>query len=160
MMTRSAGRPTTTSRGGDGVDELCNHAYGLRLAMLHILIGLMNWLGMVAATKPKTIQKAVQIADTLTDEALSNGSIKKNPEKRGNGGEPSKDSNVRDDNKSTRTGNVFATTANPVRGKPRFPGRLSPTRREIDGYVIGLTLGCLNNKVIMGFLKLWEINAI
>ncbi|GKB24625.1 hypothetical protein Tco_0864026 [Tanacetum coccineum] len=32
-----------------------------------------------------------------------------------NGGEPSKDSNVRDDNKSTRTGNVFATTANPVR---------------------------------------------
>ncbi|GJV80323.1 putative reverse transcriptase domain-containing protein [Tanacetum coccineum] len=71
--------------------------------------------GMVAATKPKTIQKAVQIADTLTDEALSNGSIKKNPEKRGNRGEPSKDRNVRDDNKSTRTGNVFATTANPVR---------------------------------------------
>ncbi|GKE27108.1 putative reverse transcriptase domain-containing protein, partial [Tanacetum coccineum] len=32
------------------------------------------------------------------------------------GGEPSKDRNVRDDNKSTRTGNAFATTANPVRG--------------------------------------------
>ncbi|GKA46126.1 hypothetical protein Tco_0738922 [Tanacetum coccineum] len=45
--------------------------------------------GMVAATEPKTIQKAVQIADTLTDEALRNGLIKKNPEKRGNGGEPS-----------------------------------------------------------------------
>ncbi|GJY38080.1 putative reverse transcriptase domain-containing protein [Tanacetum coccineum] len=40
----------------------------------------------------------------------------KNPEKRGNGGEPSKDRNVRDDNKRTRTGNAFATTANPVRG--------------------------------------------
>ncbi|GJT06060.1 reverse transcriptase domain-containing protein [Tanacetum coccineum] len=72
--------------------------------------------GMVAATEPKTIQKAVQIAGTLTDEALRNGSIKKNPEKRGNGGEPSKDRNVRDDNKRTRTGNAFATTANPVRG--------------------------------------------
>ncbi|GKA43823.1 hypothetical protein Tco_0736547 [Tanacetum coccineum] len=70
--------------------------------------------GMVAAMEPKTIQKAVQITDTLTDEALRNGSIKKNPEKRGNRGELSKDRNVRDDNKRTRTGNVFATTANPV----------------------------------------------
>ncbi|GJR14214.1 hypothetical protein Tco_0796866 [Tanacetum coccineum] len=35
--------------------------------------------GMVAATEPKTIQKAVQIADTLTDEALRNGLIKKKP---------------------------------------------------------------------------------
>nr|GEY42686.1 hypothetical protein [Tanacetum cinerariifolium] len=38
---------------------------------------------MVAATKLKTIQKAVQIAGTLTGEALRNGSIKKNPEKKG-----------------------------------------------------------------------------
>ncbi|GJX53713.1 putative reverse transcriptase domain-containing protein [Tanacetum coccineum] len=44
--------------------------------------------GMVAATEPKTIQKAVQIAGTLTDEALRNG---------------------------TRTGNAFAITTNPVR---------------------------------------------
>ncbi|GJV10696.1 putative reverse transcriptase domain-containing protein [Tanacetum coccineum] len=44
-----------------------------------------------------------------------NGSIKKNPEKRGNKGEPSKDRNRRDDNKRTRTGNAFATTTNPVR---------------------------------------------
>ncbi|GKC43690.1 reverse transcriptase domain-containing protein, partial [Tanacetum coccineum] len=70
--------------------------------------------GMVVATEPKTIQKAVQIAGTLTDEALRNGSIKKNPEKRGNGGEPSKDRNVRDNNKRTRTGNAFATTTNPI----------------------------------------------
>ncbi|GJV72501.1 reverse transcriptase domain-containing protein [Tanacetum coccineum] len=72
--------------------------------------------GLVAATEPKTIQKAVQIAGTLTDEAFRNGSIKKNYEKRGNRGEPSKDINVRDDNKRTRTRNAFATTANPVRG--------------------------------------------
>nr|GEX68264.1 putative reverse transcriptase domain-containing protein [Tanacetum cinerariifolium] len=39
----------------------------------------------------------------------------KNPERRGNRGEPSKDRNVRDDNKRTRTGNAFATTTNPVR---------------------------------------------
>ncbi|GKD15112.1 putative reverse transcriptase domain-containing protein, partial [Tanacetum coccineum] len=40
---------------------------------------------------------------------------KKNPEKRGSKGEPSKDSNERDDNKRTRTGNAFAITTNPVR---------------------------------------------
>ncbi|GJS30443.1 putative reverse transcriptase domain-containing protein [Tanacetum coccineum] len=56
------------------------------------------------------------LAGTLTDEALRNGSIKKNPEKRVNVGEPSKDRNGREDNKRTRTGNAFATTANPARG--------------------------------------------
>ncbi|GJZ92176.1 putative reverse transcriptase domain-containing protein [Tanacetum coccineum] len=79
-------------------------------------IGFMSWLGMVAAMEPKTIQKVVQLAGTLTDEALRNGSIKKNPEKRENIGEPSKDRNGREDNKRTRTGNAFAMTANPVRG--------------------------------------------
>nr|GFA55139.1 putative reverse transcriptase domain-containing protein [Tanacetum cinerariifolium] len=43
----------------------------------------------------------------------TNGSIKK-IEKRGNIEEPSKDKNGRDDNKRTRTGNSFATTANPI----------------------------------------------
>ncbi|GJZ58973.1 putative reverse transcriptase domain-containing protein [Tanacetum coccineum] len=42
--------------------------------------------GREAAVDPTTIQKAVQIAGTLTTEALRNGSIKKNLEKRGNGG--------------------------------------------------------------------------
>ncbi|GKC40328.1 hypothetical protein Tco_1052712 [Tanacetum coccineum] len=68
---------------------------------------------MVAATEPKTIQKAVQISSALTDEAVRNGSIKK-VEKRGNVGEPSKDKNGRDGNKSTWTGNVFATTVNHI----------------------------------------------
>ncbi|GJR03536.1 putative reverse transcriptase domain-containing protein [Tanacetum coccineum] len=70
--------------------------------------------GMVAATEPKTIQKAVHISGAQTDEAVRNGSIKK-VEKRGNVGENSKDKNGKDDNKRTRTGNVFATTVNPVR---------------------------------------------
>ncbi|GJY38589.1 putative reverse transcriptase domain-containing protein [Tanacetum coccineum] len=53
------------------------------------------------------------IFGALTDEAVRNGSIK-NVKKRGNVGEPSKDKNGRDDNKRTRTGNAFTTTANPV----------------------------------------------
>nr|GEU29837.1 hypothetical protein [Tanacetum cinerariifolium] len=69
--------------------------------------------GMVAATEPKTMQKAVQIFGALTDEAVRNESIKK-VEKRGNVREPKKDKNGRDDNKRTRTENAFATTANPV----------------------------------------------
>ncbi|GJX00500.1 putative reverse transcriptase domain-containing protein [Tanacetum coccineum] len=67
----------------------------------------------VAAIELKTIQKAMQISGALTDEAVRNGSIKK-VEKRGNMGEPSKDRSRRDDNKSTRTANAFATTINPV----------------------------------------------
>ncbi|GJX86506.1 putative reverse transcriptase domain-containing protein [Tanacetum coccineum] len=53
------------------------------------------------------------ISGVLTDKAVRNGSIKK-VEKRGNVREPRKDKNGRDDNKRTRTGNAFATTANPV----------------------------------------------
>ncbi|GJS53782.1 putative reverse transcriptase domain-containing protein [Tanacetum coccineum] len=69
--------------------------------------------GMVAATEPKTIQKAMHISGALTDEAVRNGSIKK-IEKRGNVGEPSKDKNGRDDNKRARSGNAFANIVNPV----------------------------------------------
>nr|GEX34002.1 hypothetical protein [Tanacetum cinerariifolium] len=68
---------------------------------------------MVAATEPKTIQKVVQIFSALTDKAVRNGSIKK-VEKRGNTEEPSKDKNVRDDNKRSRTGNAFVSIANSV----------------------------------------------
>ncbi|GJS03293.1 putative reverse transcriptase domain-containing protein [Tanacetum coccineum] len=56
-----------------------------------------------------------QNGDAMNDNIPRNGLIKKNPEKRGNGGEPSKDRNGKDDNKWTRNGNAFATTANPVR---------------------------------------------
>nr|GEX45420.1 putative reverse transcriptase domain-containing protein [Tanacetum cinerariifolium] len=76
---------------------------------------LKEYDGVVEATEPTTIQKVVHIGATLTDEAIRNGSIKKNHENRGNGGEPSKDRNGMADNKRTRTGNAFATTTNPVR---------------------------------------------
>nr|GEX17127.1 hypothetical protein [Tanacetum cinerariifolium] len=77
--------------------------------------------GMVAATEPKTIQKAVQISGALTDEAIRNGSIKK-VEKIGNVGEPIKDKNGRDDNKRTRTKNLFVSTANRVGREIRVLG--------------------------------------
>ncbi|GJU38110.1 reverse transcriptase domain-containing protein [Tanacetum coccineum] len=70
---------------------------------------------MLAATKPTTIQSVVLKPGMLTDEAIRNGSLKKNTKKRGNGGEPSRDGNARDDNKRFRTGRVFAIFANPVR---------------------------------------------
>ncbi|GJT12712.1 putative reverse transcriptase domain-containing protein [Tanacetum coccineum] len=71
--------------------------------------------GMVAVTEPKTIQKAVQIVGSLTYEAIRNGSLKKNPEKRGNSREFGRNRNVRDDKKKSRTGNAFVTSINPVR---------------------------------------------
>nr|GEY31834.1 hypothetical protein [Tanacetum cinerariifolium]GEY32213.1 hypothetical protein [Tanacetum cinerariifolium] len=46
---------------------------------------------------------------------VRNGSLKKNHKKRGNGREPSRDRNVKDDNKRTTTVNAFATIANPMR---------------------------------------------
>ncbi|GKD20410.1 hypothetical protein Tco_1222113, partial [Tanacetum coccineum] len=55
--------------------------------------------GMVVAMEPTTIQSFVLKVGVLTNEAIRNGSIKKNPQKRGNVGEPSKDRIVRDDNK-------------------------------------------------------------
>ncbi|GJW64664.1 hypothetical protein Tco_0116548 [Tanacetum coccineum] len=54
------------------IRRIKRYVYGLALQI--------RW--MVAATKLSTIQKVVQIAGTLTDKALRNGSTKKNPEKR------------------------------------------------------------------------------
>ncbi|GKE80895.1 putative reverse transcriptase domain-containing protein, partial [Tanacetum coccineum] len=48
-------------------------------------------------------------------ELARNGSLKKSPKKKGNGEEPNRDRNARDENKRTRTENAFATTTNPVR---------------------------------------------
>ncbi|GJR15450.1 putative reverse transcriptase domain-containing protein [Tanacetum coccineum] len=70
--------------------DLWNHNM-VRAGHAAYMIGFLSWL----------------------DEAVRNRSIKK-VEKRGNLGEPSKDKNGRDDNKRTRTGNSFASTANPV----------------------------------------------
>ncbi|GJU81517.1 putative reverse transcriptase domain-containing protein [Tanacetum coccineum] len=70
---------------------------------------------MVAATEPPTIQSAILKARVLTDEAVRNGSLKRTGERRGDGGESSKEGNVKGDNKRARTGKVFATITNPVR---------------------------------------------
>nr|GEW23722.1 putative reverse transcriptase domain-containing protein [Tanacetum cinerariifolium] len=91
----------------------CETTSWSRLAMIRILMGFIR---MVAATETKTIQKVGQLAGTLTYDALINGSIKKNPDNKGNIEEPSKDRNVRDENKRTKTRNAFATTTNPDRG--------------------------------------------
>ncbi|GJT27192.1 putative reverse transcriptase domain-containing protein [Tanacetum coccineum] len=82
---------------------------------------------------PKSKKIERYISGALTDEAVRNGSIKK-VKKKGNVGEPSKDKNGRDDNKRTRTGNAFATTANPdYRGVLRNVNPINtrnPTVRE------------------------------
>ncbi|GKB65127.1 reverse transcriptase domain-containing protein [Tanacetum coccineum] len=70
---------------------------------------------MVAAMVPTTIQSVVLKAGMLTDEAIRNGSLKKNTEKRGNGGEPSRYGNAREDNKRSRIGRVFAIVTSPAR---------------------------------------------
>ncbi|GJT32465.1 putative reverse transcriptase domain-containing protein [Tanacetum coccineum] len=84
--------------------------------------------GMVAATEPMTIQSVILKDRVLTDEAIRNGSLRKNTKKRGNGGELSRDGNIKDDNKRSRTRRAFATTTNPVRKEytgsaPRWRGQ-------------------------------------
>ncbi|GKF13564.1 reverse transcriptase domain-containing protein, partial [Tanacetum coccineum] len=98
--------------------ELWNHAmvragHATYTDRFYELARLVPHLVTSETTEPKTIQKAVQISGALTHEAVRNGSIKK-VEKRENVKEPSKDKNVRDDNKRARTGNDFATTINPL----------------------------------------------
>nr|GEY92415.1 retrotransposon protein, putative, Ty3-gypsy subclass [Tanacetum cinerariifolium] len=62
--------------------------------------------------RSQRLYKRLCRSSALTDESVRNGSIKK-VDKRGNVGEPSKDTNDRDDNKKNRIGNAFATTADP-----------------------------------------------
>ncbi|GJX72932.1 hypothetical protein Tco_0311527 [Tanacetum coccineum] len=97
---------------------------------------------MVAATEPKIMQKVVQISNAMTDEAVRNRSIKK-VDKRGNVGEPSKDKNGRDDNKRTRTGNVFATTVKPYKEEYNYKCAIEIASRqlvEIDKVIKGCKL--------------------
>ncbi|GJX43838.1 putative reverse transcriptase domain-containing protein [Tanacetum coccineum] len=61
---------------------------GMCMALLHIF---EEWW----QQRSQRQQKVVQLASTLTDEALRNGSIKKNTEKRGNSGQPREVTRVR-----------------------------------------------------------------
>ncbi|GJR48044.1 ribonuclease H-like domain-containing protein [Tanacetum coccineum] len=85
----------------------------------YVWLGLqiVGWL--LAATEPKTMQKAMQISGALTDEAVRNGSIWK-VEKRGNVGEPRRLRMARDDNKRTWVGNVFVTTVVNTIGREEY----------------------------------------
>ncbi|GJW85250.1 hypothetical protein Tco_0158395 [Tanacetum coccineum] len=71
--------------------------------------------GMVVATEPPIIQNVILKVGVLTNEAVRNGSLKRTGERRGDGGESSKDGNVKGDNKRAKTGKVFAIITNPVR---------------------------------------------
>nr|GEY92945.1 hypothetical protein [Tanacetum cinerariifolium] len=53
----------------------------------------------------------------ITDEAIRNGSLKKSTMKRGNGGDLSRDGNVKDYNKRSKTGRAFAIITNPIRNE-------------------------------------------
>ncbi|GKC49085.1 putative reverse transcriptase domain-containing protein [Tanacetum coccineum] len=72
---------------------------------------------LVAATKPRTIQSAILKDGVLTYEAVRNGSLKRNSEKRG---ESSKEGNVRGDSKKARTGKVFVIITNLKATCPRL----------------------------------------
>ncbi|GJT56337.1 hypothetical protein Tco_0991391 [Tanacetum coccineum] len=110
MRTRSAGRPAAEPlRGGTGVrvgrggrgrrpreEEFCpSHE------MQKLETELWNH-AMVRAGHAAYTDRFHELASMLTDEAIRNGSIKKNTERRGNGEEPSRDRNVKDENKRTR----------------------------------------------------------
>ncbi|GJU01843.1 putative reverse transcriptase domain-containing protein [Tanacetum coccineum] len=127
---------------------------------------------MVAATEPTTIQKAVQLAGALTDEAIRTGTIKKNPEKRGNSRELGRDRSARDNNKRGRTGNAFATTINHVRREhmakdcraPRMVNPMNarnptatPRGHGNDGnqargraFILGAKEACQDSNIMMG----------
>ncbi|GJX34111.1 putative reverse transcriptase domain-containing protein [Tanacetum coccineum] len=85
MTTRSTGRPATASRG---------EGTGGRAGRVVVELGIVLVIRVMVGLMVRIHQK--------------------NPAKRGNRGEPSKDRNVRDDNKRTRTENAFATTTNLV----------------------------------------------
>ncbi|GJU17815.1 reverse transcriptase domain-containing protein [Tanacetum coccineum] len=126
--------------------ELWNHAmvgagHATYTDRFYELARLVPHLVTSETTEPKTIQKAVQISGALTHEAVRNGSIKK-VEKRENVKEPSKDKNVRDDNKRARTGNDFATTINPL-GRENTALPDGPEDFVVYCDASGIGLGCV-----------------
>nr|GEV15665.1 hypothetical protein [Tanacetum cinerariifolium] len=96
-------------------EELTNKCGGFEeLMQVHLLYFNSLDLEKKCGGFEELMQSAVK-AGVLTDEAIRNGSLKKNSEKRGNNGEPSKDGNVKGDNKRSRTGKAFAIITNHVK---------------------------------------------
>ncbi|GJV34476.1 hypothetical protein Tco_1394876 [Tanacetum coccineum] len=110
---------------------------------------------MVAATEPTTIQSAVLKAEMLTDEAIRNGSLRKNTKKRGNGRELRRDGNVRDGNKRSRTMRAFAMITNPVRKEYTSTTPKRSVSIRCQGYIGDFVLGChAKDMVVLCFGKL------
>nr|GEW27091.1 hypothetical protein [Tanacetum cinerariifolium] len=96
-----------------------------------------------------------------------NGSIKKNPEKKRNMGEPSKDRNVRDDNKRTRTGNAYAITTNPVgrentgdQGRGQGNGRNQKGDAVNDNIQGVVSRGCIYKEFLACNLKEYDAKGV
>ncbi|GJR41574.1 putative reverse transcriptase domain-containing protein [Tanacetum coccineum] len=106
--------------------------------------------GMVAATEPKTIQKAVQISGALTDEAVRNGSIKK-VEKRGNAGNLARIRMGRGNQGNQARGRAFMLEAEEARQDPNIVTGIEPTELGFK-YEIEIASGQLVeiDKVIKG----------
>nr|GEV31923.1 putative reverse transcriptase domain-containing protein [Tanacetum cinerariifolium] len=81
----------------------------------------------LASNEAKDHPKAVELAGTLTDEALRNGSIKKNPKKKGSGGEPSKNRNGRGNQGNQARGRAFMLGAEEARKDPNIMMDIEPS---------------------------------
>ncbi|GKB60001.1 putative reverse transcriptase domain-containing protein [Tanacetum coccineum] len=154
MTTQSAGRPAAASRGGgtggragrgggrtrghsgdqgDGrINGQGGQVGGQGSEVNDGVNGFPDFSTIIAQQFHKLARLVPHLVTPEGKRIERNGSIKKNHKKRGNEGEPSKDRNVRDDNKRTRTGNVYATTTNPIRRKTRvrYPS-VPPVTRTI-----------------------------
>nr|GEW53221.1 reverse transcriptase domain-containing protein [Tanacetum cinerariifolium] len=102
---------------------------------------------MVAATKPPTIQSAILKAEVLTDKAVRNGSLNKSGEKRGDGGEPSKEGNVKGDNKRARIGKVANLSTYPSK---RFNSFCYDDDDDDEDYNFAITPNKPDNSLSIG----------
>nr|GEX38044.1 hypothetical protein [Tanacetum cinerariifolium] len=122
MTTRSVGRPAGASRGGGagarvGSGGMTRGRSGDRGDEVKEMVGIKTAILSMTTSGVMCHELARLVPHLATPEGKRierNGSIKKNPKKRGNRGEPSKDRNVRDGNKRTRTGNAFSIITDPV----------------------------------------------
>ncbi|GJZ00998.1 hypothetical protein Tco_0518959 [Tanacetum coccineum] len=130
----------------------------LKPAMQRTLIDSMSFLAM----EPATIQSDVLKAGMLTDEAIRNGSLKKSTKKRGNSEEPSRDGNVRDDNKRSRIGRAFDSTTNllgrSTRGGQGHGNNGNQARGRV--FVMGAEEASQDPNIVMGTFTLNNHYAI
>nr|GEV41494.1 hypothetical protein [Tanacetum cinerariifolium] len=98
------------NRNGDAVND---HIWGIN-DMKKLETKLWNYT-MVGASHAAYTDRFHELARLVSHLVTPEGKMIKRTIRREEMGEPSKDRNVRDDIKRTRTGNAFATTTNPLR---------------------------------------------